>query len=159
MAMTTVSPAAGASEIHQAVKASSRSLACIGPFSAFVNLLMLTGAIFMLQGYDRVLASRSEATLVALAGVVACLFLMMGLLDHFRARVLARAGARFRRECARGSGGRRGPACTQRCSATGRPARRQLHGWALAEIGAARHSAGQTAAPAGRRQRFKPPLR
>ena len=56
---------------------------------------MLTGPLFMLQVYDRVLTSRSEATLVALVGIVAFLFLMMGLLDHFRARVLARAGARF----------------------------------------------------------------
>ena len=69
----------------------------IGLFSAFVNLLMLTGPLFMLQIYDRVLTSRSEATLVALAGIVAFLFLMMGLLDHARSRVLARAGARFQR--------------------------------------------------------------
>ena len=67
----------------------------IGLFSVFVNLLMLTGPLFMLQIYDRVLVSRSEATLVALVGIVAFLFLMMGLLDHARARVLARAGARF----------------------------------------------------------------
>ena len=76
----------GESRLHFAV---------VALFSAFVNLLMLTGPVFMLQVYDRVLTSRSEATLVALAGIVAFLFLMMGLLDHFRARVLARAGARF----------------------------------------------------------------
>jgi ATP-binding cassette subfamily C protein len=64
-------------------------------FSFFVNLLMLTGPIFMLQVYDRVLASRSEATLVALVVIVAFLFLMMGVLDYARGRVLARAGARF----------------------------------------------------------------
>ena len=56
---------------------------------------MLTGPLFMLQVYDRVLTSRSEATLVALIAIVAFLFLMMGLLDHARGRVLARAGARF----------------------------------------------------------------
>ena len=56
---------------------------------------MLTGPLFMLQIYNRVLTSRSEATLVALIAIVAFLFLMMGLLDHARARVLARAGARF----------------------------------------------------------------
>ena len=56
---------------------------------------MLTGPIFMLQIYDRVLTSRSEATLVALVVFVTFLFLMMGLPDHARARVLARAGARF----------------------------------------------------------------
>ena len=55
---------------------------------------MLTGPLFMPRVYDRVLTSRSETTLVALIGIVAFLFLTMGLLDHARARVLARAGAR-----------------------------------------------------------------
>ena len=85
----------GAREIRAALGESRRLFLAVGLFSAFVNLLMLTGPIFMLQVYDRVLGSRSEATLVALVGIVAFLFLMMGLLDHFRARVLARAGARF----------------------------------------------------------------
>lgn len=64
-------------------------------FSAFVNLLMLTGPIFMLQVYDRVLGSRSEETLAALFVLVAFLFLMMGILDYVRGRVMARAGAKF----------------------------------------------------------------
>ena len=85
----------GGPEIRAALGESRRLFVSIGLFSAFVNLLMLTGPLFMLQIYDRVLASRSEATLVALAGIVAFLFLMMGLLDHARGRVLARAGARF----------------------------------------------------------------
>ena len=85
----------GGAEIRAALGESRRLFASIGLFSGFVNLLMLTGPLFMLQIYDRVLTSRSEATLVALAGITAFLFLAMGLLDHFRARVLARAGARF----------------------------------------------------------------
>lgn len=64
-------------------------------FSIFVNLLMLTGPLFMLQIYDRVLGSRSEATLVALTVLVAFLYLMMGILDFARGRVVARAAARF----------------------------------------------------------------
>jgi ATP-binding cassette subfamily C protein len=64
-------------------------------FSMFVNALMLTGPLYMLQVYDRVLASRSEETLVALSVLVAFLFLMMGLLDHARGRVAARVGARL----------------------------------------------------------------
>ncbi len=67
----------------------------VAVFSVFVNLLMLTGPLFMLQVYDRVLASRSEATLVALVAIMGFLFLMMGVLDYARGRVLARAGARF----------------------------------------------------------------
>ena len=85
----------GRREIATALGESRRLFVSIGLFSVFVNVLMLTGPLFMLQVYDRVLTSRSEATLVALIGIVAFLFLMMGLLDHFRGRVLARAGARF----------------------------------------------------------------
>ena len=64
-------------------------------FSIFVNLLMLTGPLFMLQTYDRVLSSRSEATRVALFVLVAFLYLMMGILDFVRGRVVARAAAQF----------------------------------------------------------------
>ena len=49
----------------------------------------------MLQVIERVLTSRSEATLVALIAFVAFLFLVLGLQDHARARVLARTEARF----------------------------------------------------------------
>ena len=95
MATRDSSATDGVREIRSALGESRRLFLSIGLFSAFVNLLMLTGPLFMLQVYDRVLTSRSEATLVALIGIVAFLFLMMGLLDHARARVLARAGARF----------------------------------------------------------------
>ena len=67
----------------------------VGVFSFFVNLLMLTGPLYMMQVYDRVLGSRSEATLVALSLLVLFLYGMMGLLDYVRGRVLVRIGARF----------------------------------------------------------------
>ena len=89
--------ARGHAEIRAVLAESRRLFASIGLFSVFVNLLMLTGPLFMLQLYDRVLTSRSEATLVALVAITAFLFLIMGLLDHARARVLARAGARFQK--------------------------------------------------------------
>ena len=85
----------GGREIRAALAESRRLFVSCGLFSVAVNLLMLTGPLFMLQVYDRVLTSRSEATLVALIGIVAFLFLMMGILDHARARVMARAGARL----------------------------------------------------------------
>lgn len=71
------------------------SLISVGLFSVFVNLLMLTGPLFMLQVYDRVLASRSEETLVALLVLVAGLYALMGVLDYARGRVAARIGASF----------------------------------------------------------------
>lgn len=64
-------------------------------FSVFTNLLMLTGPLFMLQVYDRVLGSRSEETLVALSVLVAGLYFFYWLLEYARGRVMARAGARL----------------------------------------------------------------
>lgn len=64
----------------------------VGIFSVLVNILMLTGPLYMLQVYDRILGSRSEATLVALSLLVTFLFLAMGLLDHARSRIMARIG-------------------------------------------------------------------
>lgn len=80
----------------KAARAQNRGiLVRVGLFSVFVNLLMLTGPLFMLQIYDRVLASRSEPTLIALFSLVAFLYLMMAFLDHSRGLLVARAAARF----------------------------------------------------------------
>ncbi len=85
----------GAAELAR-IRAESRSLYwSVGLFSVFVNLLMLTGPIFMLQVYDRVLGSRSEETLLALVILVVFLYAAMGLLDWIRARVTSRIAARF----------------------------------------------------------------
>jgi ATP-binding cassette, subfamily C, bacterial PrsD len=65
----------------------------IGLFSAVINVLALTGSLFMLQVYDRVLPSHSVPTLVALAILTAALFAFYGLLDLFRGRMLVRLGA------------------------------------------------------------------
>ncbi|AOF92153.1 type I secretion system permease/ATPase [Sinorhizobium sp. RAC02] len=85
----------GVDELRAVLKSSAAGFVAIGLFSFFVNLLVLTGPLFMLQIYDRVLASRSEATLVALTGLIIGLYLIMGVLDHIRSRVAARIGARF----------------------------------------------------------------
>lgn len=85
----------GRRELRAARAEGHRLFAAVFVFSIFVNLLMLTGPIFMLQVYDRVLGSRSEATLVALLVLVAFLYFIMGVLDYARGRITARAGARF----------------------------------------------------------------
>ncbi|MHC0051920.1 type I secretion system permease/ATPase [Actibacterium sp. D379-3] len=86
---------AGLSELRAAWRDGSGLFAAAFLFSVFVNLLMLTGPLFMLQVYDRVLGGRSEETLIALFALVAFLFLIMGVLDYARGRVTARAAARF----------------------------------------------------------------
>ncbi|WP_328803248.1 type I secretion system permease/ATPase [Oceanomicrobium pacificus] len=68
-------------------------LLSIGVFSVFINLLMLTGPLFMLQVYDRVLTSRSEATLAALVLLVGGLYVAFGCLDFVRGRLMMRVGA------------------------------------------------------------------
>ncbi|MEP0503798.1 MAG: type I secretion system permease/ATPase [Paracoccaceae bacterium] len=80
----------------RAARAESRSLYwVVGLFSMFANMLMLTGPLYMLQVYDRVLGSRSEETLIALSLLVVFLYGIMGLLDYTRGRIMARVGARF----------------------------------------------------------------
>ncbi|MDQ2066866.1 type I secretion system permease/ATPase [Xinfangfangia sp. CPCC 101601] len=88
----------GVLEIRALRRRSHRALFAVMIFSIFVNLLMLTAPLYMLQVYDRVLISRSEETLLALSGLVAFLFLAMGLLDHARSRVAVRVGARLQDE-------------------------------------------------------------
>ncbi len=88
-------PQNGLPEMRAALRASRSLFWGVGLFSVFVNLLMLTGPLFMLQVYDRVLASRSEATLLTLFMLIVALFALMGVLDFARTRVLSRAGARF----------------------------------------------------------------
>ena len=93
MAAQTFKP--GYDELLKVRKKSRGLYWAIGLFSFFVNMLMLTGPLYMMQVYDRVLGSRSEATLIALSLLVVFLYGMMGILDYVRGRLLARVGARF----------------------------------------------------------------
>ena len=67
-------------------------------FGAVSNLLILTGPLFMLQVYDRVLTGRSTATLLVLFALVAFVYAMMAGIDTARAQVMVRIGARTRHE-------------------------------------------------------------
>lgn len=71
------------------------TFALVALFSAIINLLMLTGPVYMLQVYDRVLSSGSVATLLGLFGIVIVLYGFLGLYDFLRARMLSRAGLRM----------------------------------------------------------------
>ncbi|THH37006.1 type I secretion system permease/ATPase [Aliishimia ponticola] len=85
----------GKDELRAARKLSRGLYWAVGIFSFFANLLMLTGPLYMLQVYDRVLGSRSEETLIALSLLVVFLYGIMGLMEFVRGRVMGRAGARF----------------------------------------------------------------
>ncbi|MBN9361855.1 MAG: type I secretion system permease/ATPase [Devosia sp.] len=67
----------------------------LGVMSLATNLLVLTGPLFMLQVYDRVLASRSVPTLVALFVLVAGTYAFLALLELLRSRMAARFAGAF----------------------------------------------------------------
>ncbi|MEM6497971.1 MAG: type I secretion system permease/ATPase [Pseudomonadota bacterium] len=86
-----------ACELKHAFNSIRSSFWYVGVFSGAVNILMLTGALFMLEVYDRVLPSQSFPTLLALAILVLILLSAQGLLDVIRNRMLVRLGNEFTR--------------------------------------------------------------
>ena len=81
------------SELAAALGACRRAFIAIALFSGMSNILMLTGALFMLEIYDRVLPSRSVPTLVALLILVTGLYACQGIIDMIRtARTRRRTG-------------------------------------------------------------------
>src|SRR5512133_4316303 len=90
--MSRLPRASARSELAIALSSCRSAFIGIGIISAMSSLLMLTGALFMLGAYDRVLPSRSVPTLVGLATLAAGLYAAQGILDLIRARVLVRIG-------------------------------------------------------------------
>ncbi|WP_299508184.1 type I secretion system permease/ATPase [uncultured Roseobacter sp.] len=85
----------GLKELRRVRRRSRLLYWAVALFSLFANLLMLTGPLYMLQVYDRVLGSGSEETLIALSIIVVFMYGIMGLLDYTRGRIMGRVGARF----------------------------------------------------------------
>lgn len=83
-----------ANPVAAAFKSCRGAFTSVGVTSCIINLLMLTGPLFMLQIYDRVLTSRSISTLLALALLVAALFCFYGIFELIRTRLLVRIGRR-----------------------------------------------------------------
>ncbi|OEZ53144.1 type I secretion system permease/ATPase [Duganella sp. HH105] len=82
-------------EIQQVLLGFRRTFYTIGAFSAITNLLMLAPSLYMLQVYDRVLASRNEITLLMLTLMILGAYLAMTALELVRSFVLVRVGAKF----------------------------------------------------------------
>ncbi len=77
------------------LRASARRLVGVAAFSGIVNLLTLSGSLYMLQVYDRVIPSRNLATLVGLSLIVLFAYVLQGYFDALRTRMLARIGTLF----------------------------------------------------------------
>lgn len=72
-----------------------REFLIVGLFSMIANVLMLTPTLYMLQVYDRVLASQSELTLLAMSLLTLFLFAIMGFAEWMRSRLLVGSGVRL----------------------------------------------------------------
>src|SRR6201989_2561708 len=85
-------PGVRRSELGDALRACRAAFIGVGLMSCVINVLYLTGSIFMLEVYDRVLPSRSVPTLVGLVIIAALLYMAQGVLDLIRGRILGRIG-------------------------------------------------------------------
>ena len=85
-------PGVRRSELGEALRACRHAFIGVGAMSCMINLLYLTGSLFMLEVYDRVLPSRSVPTLVGLAILAGGLYMAQGVLDLIRVRILGRIG-------------------------------------------------------------------
>src|SRR4030088_2214767 len=85
-------PGVRRSELGDALRACRSAFIGVGAMSCMINLLYLTGSIFMLEVYDRVLPSRSVPTLVGLIILAGGLYVAQGILDLIRGRILGRIG-------------------------------------------------------------------
>ena len=77
------------------LRASARRLVGVAVFSGVINLLTLSGSLYMLQVYDRVIPSRNVATLVGLSLIVLLAYVAQGYFDALRTRMLSRIGTLF----------------------------------------------------------------
>jgi ATP-binding cassette subfamily C protein EexD len=82
-------------ELQRILRMGRSGLITVGVFSLFINLLMLVQPFYMLQIFDRVLRSQSMETLVFLTLIVFGLFVLMGVLQFIRSRILVRLGVQL----------------------------------------------------------------
>src|ERR1700759_1946884 len=90
--MATAPSGVRRSELGEALRACRGAFIGVFMMSCIINLLYLTGSIFMLEVYDRVLPSRSVPTLVGLVIIATLLYIAQGVLDLIRSRILGRIG-------------------------------------------------------------------
>ena len=90
--MAAAPPGVRRSELGEALRACRGAFIGVFMMSCIINLLYLTGSIFMLEVYDRVLPSRSVPTLIGLVVIAAGLYMAQGFLDLLRGRILGRVG-------------------------------------------------------------------
>jgi ATP-binding cassette, subfamily C, type I secretion system permease/ATPase len=76
--------------MHKALRVCRKQFILVGLFSGVVNLLQLTTSIYMMQIFDRVLASRILDTLLYLSLIAGAAVLVLALLEAVRSQVMQR---------------------------------------------------------------------
>jgi PrtD family type I secretion system ABC transporter len=77
------------------LRESAKRMVGIAVFSGVINVLMLSGSLYMLQVYDRVIPSRNIATLLGLSLMVLLAYVVQGYFDALRSRMLCRVATLF----------------------------------------------------------------
>jgi ATP-binding cassette, subfamily C, bacterial exporter for protease/lipase len=83
------------SELAEVLYSFRKMFYTAGLFSMFINMIGLVPAIYMLQVYDRVLQSRNETTLIMLTLIIVGFYVIQGMLEVARSRLLVRVGAKM----------------------------------------------------------------
>jgi ATP-binding cassette subfamily C protein PrsD len=81
--------------VSHGLRESARRMIGIAVFSGVINILMLSGSLYMLQVYDRVIPSRNIATLFGLSLMVLLAYVVQGYFDALRSRMLCRVATLF----------------------------------------------------------------
>ena len=82
-------------EMAEAVEACRPHFVAAAVFSLFINLLFLAPAVYMLQVYDRVVATGGKTTLLFVTLALAVSLMALSALDAIRNRLLVRASMRL----------------------------------------------------------------
>lgn len=82
-------------ELNNALEGTKGAFILLMFFGCIINMLMLSPAIYMLQVYDRVLASQNTTTLLVLTLLIVGIYILIAMLESSRARVMTRFGNRL----------------------------------------------------------------
>ena len=85
-------PATVETPLRRALSACRRQFILVGVFSGVVNLLQLTTSIYMMQVFDRVLATRILDTLVYLTLIAVGAVMVLAVLEAVRNQIMQRIG-------------------------------------------------------------------
>src|SRR3982750_3266509 len=93
MAPSVAFEAGAETPLRRALRACRKQFLLVGLFSGVVNLLQLTTSVYMMQVFDRVLATRILDTLLYLTLIAVVAVLVLALLEAARGQIMQRVAA------------------------------------------------------------------